>query len=452
MAWFWREEGEPSSREAVPSSRSATHERLLSEWIGRTGRTSKRGGELTMEMLKAQRAEHRAIGPYGFGLALLVAFAVTLTLVAAFQVYVRVREAPAAQAPRRAPRGPGALGASPPAASFSALTLVPSTWAAPIPVDLDRDGFEDLVVLLRSPSAEGSDVWVAGLTGHGYAPVWVRGPYDVQPGQPARLVQASDRLVLVSVSETITTAHVLTLRGGAELAAYALARPEGAVCALADGTRRVRAGGVVLDLDGGVLSAAKDGEHCAEDRPPCRAGRRADCVSHDGLRVHDQAIDPATTWIDKDGWAVTVGPLQSSLGPGRPTIMAFGMHDGRVVWDEVVSSDDSEEDHALVGASAQAARLVLFTKEQPGKFLLRALDAHTGDEQWHVDVDQPAHTGLSVRATLERVYVTLTVAGRERVQVYEAASGKDFGSIQDVTGGAGPGVGLSSYPFAAAVE
>lgn len=443
MSWFRREEGEPSSREAVPLSRSATHERLLSEWIPRTGRTSKRGDERTMEMLRGQRAEQRAIGPIGFGLALLVAIAVTLTLVAAFQVYVRVRGAAAAEEPRRASRGPGSLGATPPAASFDSLTLVPSSWAPPIAADLDRDGVEDLVVLLRGASAEGSEVWVAGLTGRGYAPMWVRGPYEVQAGQPSRLVQASDRLVLVRVSETIATAHVLTLRGGAELAAYALPRSEGAVCALADGTRRVRAGGVVLDLDGGLLAAAKDGEHCAEERPPCGAGRKVECVSHDGLRVHDQVIDPATTWVDKDGWATTVGPLQTSLGPGRPTLMAFGMHDGRVVWDEVVSSDDSEEDHSLVGASAQAARLVLLTRERPGKFLVRALDARTGDEQWHADVDQAAHTGVSVRATIDRVYVTLALGGRERIQAYEAASGKELGSIEAVTGAAGtPGPGI----------
>ena len=195
-----------------------------------------------------------------------------------------------------------------------------------------------------------------------------------------------------------------------------------------------------------VALDAKAGDRCADERPRCGPGRKTECVAREALGVKDQVIDPATTWIDKDGWATTVGPLRTSLGPGRPTIMAFGMsgpgQGGRVAWDEVVSSDDSAEDHALIGAASEGGRLVLFTKEQPGKFLVRSLDTRTGEEQWHVDVDQPAHAGVSVRVTLERVYVTMTFAGRERVQVYEAASGKDFGAIQDVTSSrVAPGLG-----------
>ena len=107
-----------------------------------------------MDLLKGQRAEQRTIGPFGLGLALLGAIAITATCFALFQVYVRVREKPAAEAPRHAAPGPGSLASSPPPGNFEPLILASAAYAQPIIGDLDQYGAEDMEVLLRGTTAE----------------------------------------------------------------------------------------------------------------------------------------------------------------------------------------------------------------------------------------------------------------------------------------------------------
>lgn len=396
-----------------------------------------------------RRDGERRLGPLGIAFAAIVALSVTSTAFAGRALYDRVRKAHQPPAAKHVPPGSGSLASSGPPGSFEGLRIYSSTAAPPKLVDVDGDGVEDFVTLVAPQNVETPDVYATALSGKTLSPIWIRGPYAVQPGSPARLFLAGDRLVLARTSETLASAHVLSVHTGGEVAAYGLGEPLSGACGAAgDGRRLLLASGTVLDLETGLLSTPAQPASCAAEWPRCDGSNERHCASRDGVAVKGDTLDPGYTYHD-EGWQVSVGSLRSSGGYARPTLVVLGAARGRVVWDEVLSSVQSPEEHSVAGVSVGQGRVAVLTRESGTQNVVRVLDMRTGDDVWTDTIDEGGLTPMTIHTGPERVFATFLRGGREEVRVYEANDGKLVGNIADVSSDAKapgtPGYGVKSY-------
>jgi outer membrane protein assembly factor BamB len=380
----------------------------------------------------------RPAGPLGIAFAVIAALALTSLAFAGRELYERVRTTQNVPPPtKKLAPGSGSLASAGPTSNFQPLRIYSSNAAPPKFVDIDQDGVEDMIALLAG-GAEVPDVYVAALNGKTLAPMWVRGPYSTQPGSPARLILASDRLVVARSFDTLENAHVLAVKTGGELQAYGLTESFQGACGLSDHTRRVRLqSGTVLDLESGTMTNATPQMTCDAEWPKCDGTNRSHCVTSDTLSVKSETIDPGTNYVEDD-WQLTVGTLKSSAKLARPTVVALGATHGRVVWDEVLASIETPEDHSVASISISSQRMLVLTRDPGSKIQLRALDAKTGDEVWQDTIEEAGVVPMSVHARPQRIFTTLVRAGREEVRVYEADTGKLVGTINDVSSDAKP--------------
>jgi hypothetical protein len=395
------------------------------------------GGSVSKEPVSKQAAERRT-GPLGVAFAVIVALSLTSTAFAGKALYERVRVAHQPPPATHLAPGSGSLASAGPPGAFAGLRIYSSTAVPPKFVDVDNDGVEDMVTLVSNATTESPDVYATVLSGKSLTPIWTRGPYAVQAGSPAHLFLAGDRLVLTRTSETLGNAHVLSLRTGGELAAYGLSESFAGACGLADGSRRVKlTSGTVLDLDTGTMSTPPQTPACATEWPRCDSTNGKHCVSRDALSVKGDFVDPGYTYHD-EGWNITVGNLKSSMSRARPTVVVLGSARGRVIWDEVLSSVESSEEHAVSATSIGNGRLALLTRETNVQSVVRVIDMKTGDDVWRDAIDEAGTTPMGIHTGASRVYVTLIRGGREEVHVYEADNGKVVGTIADVSSDAKP--------------
>lgn len=400
---------------------------------------------------RAEKAEEKAErdrrGPLGVAFAVIAALSLTSMAFAGRELYERVRAARTAPpAPKHLAPGSGSLASAGPLGKYQMLRIYSSNAAPPKYLDVDGDGTEDAIVLLAGPT-EVPDVYAAAINGKTLAPIWIRGPYSTQPSSPARMILAGDRLVIARTFDTLENAHVLSARTGGELQTYGLAESFVGACGLADGSRRVKlASGTVLELDTGTYANATSEMTCASEWPRCDATKKNHCVTTDAISVKGETIDPGYTYVDDD-WHITVGSLKSATSLARPTMMALGSTHGRVVWDEVLSSIETPEEHTLASVSVGSQRLLVLTKEPANKVQVRALDAKTGDEVWHDTIEDATVTPMNVHAGAQRVFVTLLRTGREELRVYEADTGKLVGTLNDVSSDAKTTPGSPAYGY-----
>lgn len=393
---------------------------------------------------KEERKETSRTGPLGIAFAVIVALSLTSTAFAGKALYERVRVAHQPPPAQHLGPGSGSLASAGPTSAFSNLRIYSSTAVPPKFVDVDGDGVEDMVTLV-SAVTESPDVYATALSGKSLLPIWTRGPYSVQPGSPAHMFLAGDRLVLTRTSETLGNAHILSLRTGGELAAYGLTEPFAGACGLADGSRRLKlASGTVLDLDTGTMSTTPTAVPCANEFPKCENANSKHCVSRDPLAIKSDHIDPGYTYRDED-WQITIGSLQSSMSRARPTLVVLGSTHGRVVWDEVLSSVESSEDHTVASTHMGEGRFAILTRESPAQSVVRVLDMKTGDDVWKDTIDEAGATPMAIHTGKTRVFATLLRGGREEVRVYEVDSGKIVGTIADVSSDAKPATPTPGY-------
>lgn len=395
------------------------------------------GGSVSKEPV-SKRSTERRTGPLGIAFAVIVALSLTSTAFAGKALYERVRVAHQPPPPKHLAPGSGSLASSGPPGAFAGLRIYSSSAVPPKFIDVDSDGVEDMVTLVSNAATESPDVYATALSGKSLTPIWTRGPYAVQAGSPAHLFLAGDRLVLTRTSETLGSVHVLSLRTGGELAAYGLTEPFAGACGLADSSRRIKlASGTVLDLDTGTMSTPPQTPACASEWPRCDSTNGKHCVSRDALSVKGDFVDPGYTYQD-EGWQITVGSLKSSMSRARPTVVVLGATHGRVVWDEVLSSVESTEEHALSATSIGNGRLAILTRETSTESVVRIIDMKTGDDVWKDAIEEAGTTPMGIHTGASRVYVTVIRGGREEVHVYEADTGKVVGTIADVSSDAKP--------------
>jgi outer membrane protein assembly factor BamB len=168
-------------------------------------------------------------------------------------------------------------------------------------------------------------------------------------------------------------------------------------------------------------------------------------MTSDPITVRGETIDPAYTYVDDD-WRITVGTLKSGAPLARPTIVALGVTHGRVVWDEVLASIQTPEEHSVASIGVGSQRMLVLTREPANRIEVRALDTKTGDEVWKDTIEQAGVVPMSIHAGPQRVFATLVRAGREEVRVYEADTGKLVGTINDLSSdGKTPGTPAYGY-------
>lgn len=391
------------------------------------------------------KKEERRTGPLGIAFAVIVALSLTSTAFAGKALYERVRVAHQPPPPKHVAPGSGSLASAGPPGSFANLRIYSSTAVPPKFVDVDNDGTEDIVTLVAAATGDSPDVYATALSGKTLMPIWTRGPYAVQPNAPAHLFLAGDRLVLTRTVETLGNAHVLSLHTGGEIAAYGLSEPLAGACGLADGTRKLRLqSGTVLDLDTGTMTNPNPAPACASEWPRCDGSNGKHCIATDALSIKGEVLDPGYTYKDDD-WQITVGNLKSSISKPRPTVMAMGSTHGRVVWDEVLSSVDSPEEHSIASMSLGNGRFALLSRSTTAASQVRVIDMKTGDDVWKDDIAEAGTIPMNIHTGPQRVFVTLLRAGREEVHVYEADTGKVVGTIADVSSDAKPTTGPSYY-------
>ena len=293
-------------------------------------------------------------------------------------------------------------------------------YAAPVGVDANGDGVEDLAGPFVIESQGKLEVWVGVLDGKDFHLMWKGGPFGIREKATRKTGVAVGKGRMVAV-EVKGLAHVYDLRSGDELAVFPYAQSDArGLCAVPTDEGAVYIGdpggsGLRIDLATAKSSPVKSPAGCAY-RDPRRARDSGD-PTQDAAGV--LAVPPPEGF---DWTRVPLGDGVDGLGVATPkgdeglVLVGVDARKHAIRWQQSAAAvfGRAVDRVELVRVGGGAAYLQL-------PWELVAVDAGTGRLRW----SHPGATaGGRVTLTVTRLYVADLDWSGMPVDVYDVATGR----------------------------
>lgn len=367
--------------------------------------------------------------------ATLVHAVILLVVVVGF-VRVATRTAPMQLVEVTSPRKPPPVVATPVSSQASPrLSWYPQH--APILVDLDADGTEDVVGLRWDSSHEDAALSIVATHGATFRALWNTAPLRSQWASPrTRLVHSNGALFLTDSEGFL---HIYDLKDGKERVDRITLSADTAafdLCGAPDGEPRLwlrdhndwkrMDRGILVDGAGGITRSDRP-KWCrqVDRRRYCSEPGEGACHNYQSVKSKTPRVSTSHSFEENDV-AISLGSLTG--GTTGSYLVGHDPKTRQIRWERALASTDDEL-HSQPQLQQQLAngRLYSFYQLKTGKWVLGATDGRTGGSVWSREPPRTLHGAnfVSMTITPQRLYLVLNW----RVEVFNPATGESLGVI-----------------------